>query len=212
MNNIIEDYNELEMQIKTRDEKIKKIEELSDDVKQYIKLLNETELLNKKKKQLETKYYEVKMRKCDHVFAESLSVVYGSKIDENGCPVTDYDKYHLIFNHYCLKCGCTTDNSIILDVYHNIDPLFKDEPTSKVRHLIQTDIIDKSEDYTVIDCSDFSIRQIAEIWLNIKNNNSELSFDELLYLFNNKIKGMPKKAENKVLSKALPASVYTHLK
>lgn len=212
MNNIIEDYNELEMQIKTRDEKIKEIEELSDDVKQYIKLLNETELLKKKKKQLETKYYEVKMRKCDHVFAESLSVVYGSKIDKNGCPVTDYDKYHLIFNHYCLKCGCTTDNSIIFDIYHNIDPLFKDEPTSKVRHLIQTDIIDKAEDYIVIDCSDFSIRQIAEIWLKIKNNNSELSFDELLYLFNNKIKGTPKKAENKALSKTLPTSIYTHLK
>lgn len=212
MNDVIKEFDELEKEIKNRNTKIEKLEELSDDVKQYIRLQYENNILNKKKKKLEAKYYEEKMRSCNHVLAESMSVVYGSKIGKNGGPETDYDKYHLIFNHYCLKCGCTTDNSIIFDIYHNIDPLFKDEPTSKVRHLIQTDIIEKADNFEVINCLGLSTREIARNWLKIKNNNSDLSFDELLYLFKNIINELSKKEKNKVLSKALPASVYTHLK
>ena len=214
MNDIIKDVDELEIKIKTIDERIVQLEQLSDDVKQYIKLLKESDMLNKEKKKLETKYYELKMRKCNHVLAETMNVVYGSKIGEDGGPITDYDKYHLIFNHYCLKCGCTTDNSIIFDIYRNIDLLFKEEPTSKVKHLIQTEIIEQADNFEVINCSELSTSEVARIWLKIRNDNSDLPFDELLYLFKKIINELSKKETNtnKIRSRVLPTSIYTHIK
>ena len=213
MSDIIKDFDELESEIKTRDIKILELEEISDDVKQYIKLLNERDTLNKKKSKLEAKYYETKMRKCNHVFAETMKVVYDSKIGEDGGPITDYDKYHLIFNHYCLRCGCTTDSSIIYDIYRNIDLLFRDEPTSKVKHLIQTKIIEQADNFEIINFSQLSTSEVARIWLKIRNDNSDLSFDELLNIFISTISVLKKERHtSKVRSKSLPTSVYSHIK
>ncbi|MGM9877815.1 MAG: hypothetical protein ACI33S_04110 [Bacilli bacterium] len=180
-NNIFNDFENLNVKINRRKTAMQELYDLSDEVKAFVKFQQETSKLEEVREKMEPEYYATAMQCCNHLFAECSHRYYEYETKDGD---TDYSAYDLFVNHYCLKCGCATAE---------IKPFYfekygiTDTPTAKVPYQTQLKIAQNSTNYSIIDCGEFNLYILIQLWKKIKEDNQELTFEELVCIFQSKV-------------------------
>ena len=206
-NTIITDFASLNDRIHRNKVAMQDLYDLCEEVKNFVRIQQETAVLEDEKRTLEPQYDAEVMSGCEHVFAETAYKHYEWEKKDGS---TNYNKYNLFVNHYCLKCGCSTleIKPFYLEKYG-----ITDTPTARVPHSTQIKIAEASSNYSIIDCKGKGIDffEIVELWKRIKEENPCLSFEEQVAIFKSEIESIKvnKKSDAKKLVLRRP-TVYEY--
>lgn len=206
-NTIITDFASLNDRIQGKKIAMQGLYNMSEEVKTFVRLQQEIAVLEDEKRTLEPQYDAEVMSACEHVFAETAYKHYEW---ENWDGSTNYNKYNLFVNHYCLKCGCST---LEIKPFYLEKCGITDTPTARVPHSTQIKIAEASSNYSIIDCKGKGINffEILELWRRIKEENPNLSFEEQISIFKSEIESIKtdKKSDTKKLVLRRP-TVYEY--
>ena len=207
-NTIITDFDSLNARIHRNKVAMQELYDLCEEIKTFVRIQQETDILENKKRTLEPQYDAEIMSSCEHVFAETSYKHYEWE-NKNGS--TNYNKYNLFVNHYCLKCGCSTleIKPFYLEKYE-----ITNTPTARVPHSTQIKIAEASSNYSIIDCIDIDFFEIIQLWKKIKGVFPNLSFEEQVAIFQSNIESTKinkKSKEKKVVLRRPTIYEYRHV-